>query len=148
MRGTQILVAQPQLDGAKPREIGYEHVRGTQQPGQALAVLGRRQVQYDATLIGVEVYEPAAGLDVGPVFWEGPEESSWVALRRLHLDDVRPEVAEGLRAKSARNSATVLDNREIGQRSTGQTVTPANTAALYSSAESGYKTQSCPRSAA
>ena len=69
-------------------------------------------IEDDAAFAGVEIEEEGARLGVGTVAGEGSGAAGLVALRRLDLDNVGPELSELFRAEGAGGPLREVEDRE------------------------------------
>lgn len=109
----QLLVDHPEAGRHRRTPVADEDVGGVEQRAQGGPGLGGLQVEGDAALppIGVDKHRSDAGL-------AAPEAAHRVALgRRLHLDDLRPEVAQHHGGERPADETAQLDDTDALERS-------------------------------
>ena len=93
-----------------------QHAGALQQRPERCAVLAAPEIQGDATLVGIQEEENAAGFRIRLVPGKRAAAAEGVAPGRLDLDDVGPEIGEHLGRERAGDAFAVLDDREAFDR--------------------------------
>ncbi len=114
----QLLVAEAQASEATGPEVLDDHVGAGEEASKNGRAIGLLEVEPDAPLVAVdgEVIgsgSRAIGLVADP--WRSPA-ARRVALRRLDLDDVGPEVGQQHRAVGPGENRRAVDDAETGER--------------------------------
>ena len=114
----QLLVAEAQAGEAAGSEVLDDHVGAGEEASKNGRAIGLLEVEPDAPLVAVdgEVIgsgSRAVGLVADP--WRSPA-ARRVALRRLDLDDVGPEVGQQHRAVGPGEDRRAVDDAETGER--------------------------------
>ena len=108
----KLLVAQAEARQVPGSPVLNQYVGALRQGADEVTALRRVHVYDDAALAAVGVDEAEAALRARLIAGEGGHATGGVALRRLHLDDVCAQVAEGARAHLAQAVGEV-ENAEV-----------------------------------
>jgi hypothetical protein len=112
----QYLVAEPQRSQSARRPILDQHVGPPGERRERAPTRLRSEVEAQRALARVEIEEERAAIGVRLAVGSGTAPARRVtALRVLHLDHVRPEIGQQLRAVGRRHHLAELEDRETGE---------------------------------